>query len=70
MYLEYRSVLLKSISLRYCRMLSCYEHVMCMTLEIAFAEKLNMLLIKCLVLLERNAIYTHTCIIKSYVWAE
>ena len=33
------------------------EHVTCMAIQVAFGEKLNILLGKCLVLLEGNAIY-------------
>ena len=44
-------------SLRYCRMDFLYEHVTCTALKVVFAQKLNLLLGKCLVLW--MLLYTH-----------
>ena len=48
-------------------MVSCYEQVMLTVLTVTFAEKLDVLLVKCLVLLEGNATYTHNSIIKLFL---
>ena len=57
-------------SLGYSGMVSRYEHVTCMALKVAIAETSDVLLVKCLVVLEGNTVYTQNCIIKSSFWTE